>query len=98
MEPGRHTRPIPRLPVFGWDTFSGVKPASVPSILDHANLIFTSSGRASIYQALRMLSIGPGDSVLVPTYHCPTMIAPIYKLGAAHVFYPIADSGSGRYR
>lgn len=86
-------RPIPRLPVLGWDTFTGKRQASIPCIVDAPNLVFTNSGRASIYQALKILSIGPGDSVLVPTYHCPTMIAPISTLGAEHVFYPIGSSG-----
>lgn len=92
-QPDSQARPIPRLPVLGWDTFSGRKQASTPCILDAPNLAFTNSGRASIYQALKLLSIGPGDSVLVPTYHCPTMIAPITTLRAEHVFYPIGSTG-----
>lgn len=93
MEHGLQTRPIPRLPVLGWDTFSGRRQASIPCILDAPKLAFTNSGRAAIYQALKTLSIGPGDSVLVPTYHCPTMIAPITTLRAEHVFYPIGSKG-----
>lgn len=93
IEPRQQTRPIPRLPVLGWDTFSGKKQAPISCILDAPNLVFTNSGRASIYQALKILSIGPGDSVLVPTYHCPTMIAPASALDAEHAFYPIGSKG-----
>jgi dTDP-4-amino-4,6-dideoxygalactose transaminase len=86
-------RPIPRLPVFGWDTFSGQKASSTPCLLDAAHLAYTTSGRASIYQALKTLRIGAGDSVLVPTYHCPTMVAPIVALGGQPIFCPIDATG-----
>jgi hypothetical protein len=44
--------------------------------------------------ALEMLDIGVGDTVLVPTYHCPTMIAPIIARGAQAMFYPLEASGA----
>lgn len=87
------SRPIPRLPVFGWDTFSGDKASTTPSLLDAPRLAFTTSGRASIYQALKILGIATGKSVLVPTYHCPTMVAPIVALGGETIFCPIDASG-----
>ena len=48
----------------------------------------------AIALALRALEVGPGHEVLVPTYHCPTMIAPIRYLGATPVFFPIDGSGA----
>jgi len=39
------------------------------------------------------VGVGPGTRVLAPTYHCPTMIAPVEKLGAEIVFYPINAAG-----
>jgi hypothetical protein len=63
-------------------------------VLDHPTTHFTVSGRASILLALEMLKIGPGDKVLVPTYHCPTMVAPIVALNAQAVFYPVTSSGA----
>ncbi|UCV17308.1 DegT/DnrJ/EryC1/StrS family aminotransferase [Ferribacterium limneticum] len=86
-------RPIPRLPVFGWDTFSGTKASAMPSVLDAKCVLYTTSGRASIFQALRALNISSASSVLVPTYHCPTMVAPIVALGALPIFCPIDSSG-----
>lgn len=85
--------PIPRLPVFDWATFSGTKQSAVPCLLTHPNSHYTSSGRASILLALEMLGIGSGDKVLVPTYHCPTMIAPIVARGAVPIFYPLDSTG-----
>jgi dTDP-4-amino-4,6-dideoxygalactose transaminase len=86
-------RLIPRLPIFGWDTFAGTKASAVPSILDAKCVLYTTSGRASIFQALRALNLSSGSSVLVPTYHCPTMVAPIVALGALPIFCPIDSSG-----
>ncbi|MDC8786157.1 DegT/DnrJ/EryC1/StrS family aminotransferase [Roseateles koreensis] len=86
--------PIPRLPVFDWTTVSGAKHAETPCLLTLPGMQFTNSGRASILLALEMLDIGPGDQVLVPTYHCPTMIAPIVQRGAEPVFYPLRHDGS----
>ena len=85
---------FPRLPVFGWSAFSGERAAPVPAVLDARYRRFTTSGRAAIELALRVLGVGPGDKVLVPTYHCPTMIAPVVRSGAEPAFYPITASGS----
>ena len=85
---------LPRLPVLGWSTFSGPSHSTLPCILDRDDVLFTSSGRAAIALALRALRIGHGDRVLVPTYHCPTMVAPIVAVGAEPVFFPIDATGA----
>ena len=87
-------RNIPRLPVLGWNSFKGPRDSDVPSVLDARELVYTQSGRAAIALALRLLAIGHGDKVLVPTYHCPTIIVPIVAAGAEPVFYPLDVSGS----
>ncbi|MHB8494804.1 MAG: DegT/DnrJ/EryC1/StrS family aminotransferase [Casimicrobiaceae bacterium] len=85
---------LPRLPVLGWSAFSGPSRSTIPSILDRDDICFTTSGRAAIALALRALRIGRGDRVLVPTYHCPTMVAPIVAVGAEPVFFPIDATGA----
>ena len=85
--------PIPRLPVFGWSAFAG-GPSDVHSMLELPGLHYTTSGRAAILLALEALGVGPGDQVLLPTYHCPTMVAPVTHLGAKPVFYPIDELGT----
>lgn len=86
--------PIPRLPVFGWSTFAGAAEADVPCMLSLPGATFTTSGRAAILLALEAMGIGPGDQVLLPTYHCPTMVAPVVHLQAAPLFYPIDARGA----
>lgn len=87
------TQPIPRLPVFDWGTFTGARASATPCLLTHPSVQFTVSGRASILLALEMIKVGPGDKVLMPTYHCTTMIAPVAALGARSIFYPINNAG-----
>jgi dTDP-4-amino-4,6-dideoxygalactose transaminase/glycosyltransferase involved in cell wall biosynthesis len=85
---------IPRLPVFGWAAYRGGQRSDTPCLLDSPGLLFTTSGRAAIALALKALGVGSGDRVLVPTYHCPTMVAPAVHVGARPVFYPLRSSGA----
>ena len=85
---------VPRLPVLDWNTFSGIRLSTTPCLLAHRQTEFTNSGRASILLALEMMGVGRGDKILVPTYHCPTMIAPIVARGAEPVFYPLDEQGA----
>src|ERR1700704_6654321 len=86
-------RSYPRLPVLGWPAFSGERGAPTRGVLSARHRRYTTSGRAAIALALRALEIGSNDKVLVPTYHCPTMIAPVAQSGAQPIFYPITASG-----
>jgi dTDP-4-amino-4,6-dideoxygalactose transaminase len=84
---------LPRLPVLGWRTFAGRRRADIPIVLGHRPALYTTSGRAAIALALRALGIGPGHRVLVPTYHCPTMVSPVVRERAKPHFYPITAEG-----
>lgn len=86
----------PRLPVIGWRTFAGAAHIDQHSLLDHPRHLPTTSGRAAILLALECLGVGPGDLVLLPTYHCPTMVSPVKTLGADAAFYPIDERGAPR--
>lgn len=90
---------LPRVPILGWSAFKGARQASIPSLLDAAHNVYTQSGRASIALALRLMRVQAGDQVLVPTYHCPTMIQPVVAAGAEPLFYPLDETGlpSARY-
>jgi perosamine synthetase len=57
---------------------------------DQARLARVQDGwRVAIALALRQMGVGPGDRVLVPSYHCASMIEPVVWLGATPVFYRI---------
>lgn len=96
MSPPANTRawPTPRLPVFGWEALRGAAGTEQPCLLDLPGRYFTTSGRASILLALEAIGVGAGDSVLLPTYHCPTMAAPAQTLGATPRFYALDETGA----
>ena len=68
---------MPRGPVLDWSSFRTTDAPNISSVEKLPYTAFTSSGRAAIYQALLQLVLPAGSSVLVPTYHCPTMVAPV---------------------
>lgn len=39
------------------------------------------------------MKLPPGSGVLVPSYHCPTMVAPVLKAGMKPVYFPIDEDG-----
>ncbi len=79
----------PISPVFSFSCFSGLADKSPPSIGNAKYKRFVTSGRIAIALALINERIGSGDEVLVPTYHCESMVAPIRHTGAEAVFYRI---------
>lgn len=90
------SRSVPRHPVPGPhnETGGSDEAPALPCLLDVSpDLIFTTSGRAAILLGLEALALGPGDRVLVPSYHCPTMVSPVLALGHQVGFYPIDEDG-----
>lgn len=80
--------------MVGWPLlFPRGRLSRVPGLTDLPHFLLTSSGRAALWLALRELGIGPGDRVLVPTYHCPTMMSPVAAAGAEPVFFAIGEDG-----
>jgi dTDP-4-amino-4,6-dideoxygalactose transaminase len=84
---------LPKAPVLGWDSFWPVGDSTLPSVGDLPNRLLTSSGRAALHAALLQMQLPPGSGVLVPCYHCPTMVAPIVEAGLAPVYYPLNPVG-----
>jgi selenocysteine lyase/cysteine desulfurase len=87
---------LPKLPVPGWSILSGPRSTEAHCVADLPQVFLTGSGRAAISLALRCIGIQAGDRVLVPTYHCPSMIAPVVASGAAPLFFPIGEHGEPR--
>jgi dTDP-4-amino-4,6-dideoxygalactose transaminase len=84
---------VPVKPVLSLASF-GRSARRIPSVLDAGNTRLVTSGRVAIALALREMGIGPGDSVLVPSYHCASMIEPVVWAGARPVFYRIRPDTS----
>ena len=84
---------MPRGPVLDWSSFSGGDAPTLPSVADLTHIALVTSGRAAIYQALLALRLAPGSTVLVPSYHCPTMVAPIVVAQLRPSFFGIRAYG-----
>jgi dTDP-4-amino-4,6-dideoxygalactose transaminase len=59
-------------------------PASLASL-------YLTSGRAGLGVALQQAGIQEGDEILVPAFHCESMVAPVHWRGAHPVFYNVGE-------
>jgi perosamine synthetase len=86
-------RALPKGPVLGWSSFRRESAPGISSVENLCHIVFTTSGRSAIYQALRQLHLPPDSIVMVPTYHCPTMVAPILLAGHRPAYFGIRADG-----
>lgn len=87
-------RRLPRQTVFGWVSCGREHVVDVAVLDALPQKSLTSSGRAAIYQALQQLNLPTGTKVLVPSYHCPTMVAPLVCAGLSPAFYGLDEQGN----
>lgn len=84
--------PRPRIPVMPPLTLTAVgsrASSRYPTCFDgRAKNLFV-RGRYALFHALRTLGVGKQDSVLVPAYHCRTMIDPVVQSGAEVCLFPL---------
>jgi len=81
---------IPRYPLLTWPTWrASQQRVDIGCVLDAGHLAFTTNGRMAMVLALQRLGIGPGDEVLLPAYHCPSMVSPVNWTGACARFYKL---------
>ncbi len=84
---------LPKGPVLGWASFRTTGAAPLACVEDLRHCALLTSGRAAIYQALLQLGLPPGSGVLVPTYHCPTIVAPVLLAGLQVHYFGIGEDG-----
>lgn len=81
--------PIPLAPVLSGAAFRHQGQGAVRSVLDAGAVRHVTSGRVAIALALQQMGVGQGDEVLVPGYHCASMVEPVTWSGARPVFYRV---------
>ena len=89
----RQDLPLPRAPVLDWSSFGRTPADGLDCIEKTRHVVVTTSGRAAIYQALLQLALPEGSTVLVPTYHCPTVVAPVVCAGLRPEFFGLLENG-----
>lgn len=84
-------RPLaPLLPALRWSALSlGSADALDPALIDGPGVRHFARGRYALHEAYRAAGVGPGGALLVPAYHCRTMIDPALALDAPVLFYDI---------
>ncbi|HDH07951.1 MAG TPA: DegT/DnrJ/EryC1/StrS aminotransferase family protein [Gammaproteobacteria bacterium] len=80
---------IPLKPTWSLLALLPTDRAGLPSILDARYVRKVTSGRVAIAQALLDSNIQPGDKVLLPAYHCTSMVEPVVWASAEPVFYKL---------
>ncbi len=58
-------------------------------LLDMARITYTYNGRGALYQLFNSLPKEQGDTVLVPAFHCTTVIDPILQAGYKILYYEV---------
>ena len=86
-------RALPKTPLMGWRHLLPSRQAGMPNVSNLRHTAYVTSGRAALLAALRQLNLPVGSGVLVPTYHCPTMVAPVLQAGLTPIFFPIGHDG-----
>ena len=77
----------PRLPATFQDWLGAANAATHRTL--GRDLHYTYDGQSALYQAFSALRTARGGRVLVPAYHCPTVIEPILRAGFAIDYYDV---------
>lgn len=81
---------VPKEPVLHWKmllpNFRHIEPFSRHN---GSPVHYVFWARNGIYHGLAALGIKPGDNVLVPAYHCTSVVEPILRYGSEAKFYDI---------
>ena len=86
---------VPKLPVLSASSLRMRRErCSVPCVLDRDSLHFYKFGRVALDAALRLIGLAPGQQVLLPAYHCVTMVEPVLRARADPVFYRVRADAS----
>lgn len=82
---------VPVLPIVSWNICLGARRPGVRSVLDTRQRLNVTGGTEAIALALEHAGIKAGDKVLLPAFHCRSMIEPFLAVGARTVYYRIAE-------
>src|SRR5262249_12366282 len=93
---GGNVKPPASLPELQWTQLSRRHRTTWRNLSESDRVRFTFNGRAGIFQYLEMLrSNGAQEGkrfVLVPAFHCPTVVDPILHAGYDVRFYSVDDA------
>lgn len=82
---------VPITPVLSGATFLSGRTSPVPSILDAGESVYVPAGRSALGLALRLAGVTEGEDVLLPAYHCMSMVTPLSLVSGNPVFYRVRE-------
>ena len=85
---------IPKLALLSVGSFTQYSRSEIPSVLDAGEVRYISRGCMAIGLALQHAKVGSNDEVLLPAYHCISMIEPVVWCGARPLFYRVKEDTS----
>ena len=80
---------IPATPPLELNAFGRSASTRFPSCFEGSTSVFFSRGRYALFHALRTLGVDDRHGVMVPAYHCRTMIDPVVRAGASVSLFPL---------
>ena len=80
---------IPKLPVLSLATFTKYSAPQIPSVYSAGAAYSVRRGCMALGLALQHAHVREGDDVLLPAYHCISMVEPVVWHGARPVFYRV---------
>ena len=85
---------VPLRPVLaGSELGNWASAQECPSVMHAGETALVTSGRIAVALALSELHLAPGSEVLIPAYHCSSMVEPVIWSGAKPVFLKISPNG-----
>jgi len=81
--------PIPRTPVLRFIDMVRSSQSECANIFDHDELYYCPSGRIAIFNVLKQMNIAHDDEVLMPSYHCLSMLEPLQWIDVKAKFFSL---------
>ena len=81
---------MPILPILEMGPICTSPRADVPSVLDVGSPVHVARGSIAMLLALKRIGLQPGDEVLIPAFHCPSMVHPVLAAQGNPAFYAIS--------
>lgn len=80
---------VPLLPRLSVGMFHSPSAHSIASRFIGGDARFYARGRYALRAVYQLAGIGPHGLLLAPSYHCPTMLDPAFRIGAEVLLYPL---------
>ena len=93
VETGAERFRVPREPRLRWSMLNPMTPARrLPPPMDRQTTFHLFWARNALFHGLRALNLKAGDTILVPAYHCASLVEPLLQYGAKVRFYCLDET------